>query len=249
MKCPNCGFENADSAKFCGKCGYPLTSGGKEPPTPETSVVSAPTSASQPPTLTLPQTQPQLSTSTAQAIPSSSTHFGFETCPNCGYILPPEAFYCSVCGTALEKTTEKVEEGKVIPAGVEKSTLSDEVGKLITEREKLIEKRKKLRELFEKKEVDEELYLKLDSEYSQKLNSVVSELDSKKVAVDVRLEEVENIILQKKKEIEELRVRMKLGEVPQDEFLKKKEETEKLLNTLEKEKSVLEKSREIIKIS
>jgi ribosomal protein L40E len=114
-KCPNCGAENPIEAKHCMKCGMPLAPifggqgircpncGSTNPPNVQNCIVCGYPLYNQNNLQGNIQTQ-----NNSQGYFSSYSNQGTEnqnnyiTCPNCGYLNPPEATYCLKCGYRLK---------------------------------------------------------------------------------------------------------------------------------------------------
>lgn len=142
MNCVECGFEIPPGSRFCGRCGMTLpppdetraasisgdasqtlvpagatTTATLERPSAITQRVEAPTPGAEPArTVRLPEAGPETVEIAATAPPPPARDVPtLPSCPQCGYLLQPEARFCNGCGYLVAPATP---EWKPAPAAV-----------------------------------------------------------------------------------------------------------------------------------
>lgn len=116
-KCPNCGFENNATAKFCEHCGQPLA----ENPVTDPAGIS-----DERPTTLAANAQPADTNASKDLKAESATKFSTEPatepttpyrfCPNCGAPVEAGMIFCANCGYDLRQEATKTEGSKQTPA-------------------------------------------------------------------------------------------------------------------------------------
>jgi len=219
--CPKCGYSNPDNAVFCGKCGtrLPVAPAYYPPPQPVPPAPQQPPASQyyQPPTPTAPA-QP--------AYPSAQAEQ--KRCLNCGAFIPSFAKFCPRCG----KPIVTVEKPTMSPLG-------KEVSRLIAEKEKIESRRAKLKEMYETGRTSKEVFEKLDLEYLERLERINAELLDKTYDIRIRISEIESMLADSRREIEELETKKHLGEIDAAKYEIEKRRIEEKIRVLNQEREVL----------
>jgi hypothetical protein len=113
---------------------------------------------------------------------------------------------------------------------------------------RLTTQRNLLRAMYERGEIEEDVYRKLESEISEKISSIKDVINQERAACENELKSLEEKLIDLKKKLEELRVRRYLGIIKENEFKREMQLIMKDFESMKKRREYLNSLLEILKM-
>jgi hypothetical protein len=113
---------------------------------------------------------------------------------------------------------------------------------------RLTTQRNLLRAMYERGEIEEDVYRKLESEISEKISSIKDVINQERAAYENELKSLEEKLIDLKKKLEELRVRRYLGIIKENEFKREMQLIMKDFESMKKRREYLNSLLEILKM-
>ena len=105
-----------------------------------------------------------------------------------------------------------------------------------------------LRTMYERGEIEEDVYQKLEGEISEKISKIKDVINQERVACENELKSLQEKMVSLKKRLEELRVRRRLGIIEENDFKREMQSIMSDFESIKRRREYLESLLEILKM-
>lgn len=138
--------------------------------------------------------------------------------------------------------------------GFSRKVVDDESGRLLNYQEylqdlsRLTTQKDLLRTMYERGEIEEDVYQKLEGEISEKISKIKDVINQERVACENELKSLQEKMVSLKKRLEELRVRRRLGIIEENDFKCEMQSIMSDFESIKRRREYLESLLEILKM-
>jgi len=165
--------------------------------------------------------------------------------------LDEKLVLCEITEEEYRRLRREVDElippgGEVAQPTAEAEVRPVDVGPIVDSLSEVREKRGKLRELFDRGEIGERVYSKIDGELAQRESELLERLRELREAAERRLREIGERLEELREREEEAKARWYIGEMSEEEYRSVSSEVRREVGELEREREELERALSLI---